>query len=225
MGKLSATVGGRFDGRAACLAALSSLLCLAGCGTVESTPEHAAILYYQHVANAHEIRFSSPVALPHRFFPIDFVTALDREGFWAIFLVCGLDTRPSVLPGFRYDIRNFRVRYGRQRYGPLQPYTLRLEGSAELNTPIDARMINDAIGAEIHEGPASAVFGRGLYPGLNYRFAVYVPRALPNYAGEQLSLTYAGQPAVLVGNGRPPYDIPAVGGSGAGISAACVPRD
>jgi hypothetical protein len=204
MGKLSATVGGRFDGRAACLAALSSLLCLAGCGTVESTPEHAAILYYQHVANAHEIRFSSPVALPHRFFPIDFVTALDREGFWAIFLVCGLDTRPSVLPGFRYDIRNFRVRYGRQRYGPLQPYT---------------------IGAEIHEGPASAVFGRGLYPGLNYRFAVYVPRALPNYAGEQLSLTYAGQPAVLVGNGRPPYDIPAVGGSGAGISAACVPRD
>jgi hypothetical protein len=211
-------------GNSSGIVALLSLLCLAGCSTAQSTPEQAAVVfYYQHVANAHEIRFANPVPVPRRFFPVDFVTALDRRGFWAIFLVCSLDTRPSVLPGFRYDIRNFRVQYGRQRFGPLQPYTLRLEGSAELNTPLDGRILDEAIGAEIHEGPQTQVFGRGLFPNLNYRFAVYVPRALANYAGEQLSLSYAGQPAIALGNGHPPSDIPAVGGSGAGIAATCLP--
>jgi hypothetical protein len=203
---------------------LSFFLCLAGCGSVEPTPEQAVVLRYQHVANAHEIRFSSPVALPRRFFPIEFVTPLERQGFWAIFLVCSLDARPGVLPEFRYDVRDVRVQYGQQSFGPLLPYTLRFEGSAELNTPFDAKILADAIGDEIHEGPATVVFPRGLYPNLNYRFAVYVPRALPNYAGQQLSLRYVGQqPALMFGNGHPPSDIPVVGGSGAGIAATCLP--
>jgi hypothetical protein len=214
---------GRQYGKAAGIVALSLCACLGGCGTAESTPAQAVVFHYQHVANAHEIRFSTPVALAGRFFPVDFVTALDRQGFWAIFLVCSLDTRPSVLPGFRYDIRHFRVQYGGERFGPLKPYTLRLEGSAGLNTPLDAPALAEAIGAEIQEGPVSAVFGRGLFANLNYRFAVYVPRALPNYTGEQLSLVYGGQPAIARGNGHPPSDIPAVGGSGAGIAATCLP--
>jgi hypothetical protein len=199
------------------------VLCLAGCSTVESTPEQTALLYYQHVANTHEIRFSNPVTVPQRYFPIDFVTPIDRHGFWAIFVVCSLDTRASVLPGFRYDVRQFRVDYGQQLLGPLQPYTLRFEGAAELNTPADTAILRDAIAAEIHEGPTMAVFDRGVFPNLNYRFAIYVPRALPDYAGEQLSLRYTGQPAILRGNRHPPSDIPVVGGNAAGIAARCLP--
>jgi hypothetical protein len=200
-----------------------SVLCLAGCRTVEAIPEQTVVLYYQHVANTHEIRFSNPVEVPHRYFPIDFVTPMDRHGFWAIFVVCSLDTRASVLPDFRYDVRQFRVDYGQQLFGPLLPYALRFEGAAELNTPADTVILREAINAEIHEGPTAALFGRGVYPQLNYRFAVYVPRALPGYAGEQLSLRYTGQPALLRGNGHPPSDIPVVGGNGAGIAASCLP--
>jgi hypothetical protein len=211
MGKISGSI------------ALSSLLGLAGCGTTSSAPEQAVVLRYQHVANTHEIRFSTPVALPRRFFPIDFVTPLDRNGFWAIFVVCSLDTRPSVLPEFRYDVRQFRVQYGEQSFGRLQPYTLRFEGSAELNTPLDAKELDNAIGAEIREGPRSAAFGRDYYPSLDYRLAIYIPRALPDYAGQQLTLRYAGQPAILLGNGHPPSDLPVVGGDGAGIAGSCLP--
>jgi hypothetical protein len=198
-------------------------VCLAGCGTVAAPPEQAVVFYYQHVANAHEIRFSNPVAVPQRYFPVDFVTPIDRHGFWAVFVVCSLDTRASVLPGFRYDVRNFQIDYGQQLFGPLQPYTLRFEGAAELNTPADTGVLAAAIGDEVQEGPTMAVFDRGTFPNLNYRFAVYVPRALPEYAGEQLPLRYVGQPAILRGNGHPPADIPAVGGNGAGIASRCLP--
>ena len=67
------------------------------------------------------------------------------------------------------------------------------------------------------------MFARGYYPSLNYRIAVYVPKELPDYAGEQLALRYPGQQAIVIGNGHPPSDIPAVGGSGAGIAARCLP--
>jgi hypothetical protein len=199
------------------------LLGLAGCATVQPPPEQTVVFYYQHVANAHEIRFSSPVALARRYFPVDFVTPIDRHGFWAIFVVCRLDTRASVLPGFRYDVHHFEVAYGQQVFGPLQPYTLRIEGAAELNTSADTATLDDAIDAEIHVGPGTKVFGRDVFPDLNYRFAIYVPRALPGYAGAQLALRYNGQPAILRGNGHPPSDIPVVGGSGAGIAASCLP--
>jgi len=204
----------------------ATVLCwigLAGCATNQPPPEQTVVFHYQHVANAHEIRFSSPVALARRYFPVDFVTPIDRHGFWAIFVVCGLDTRASVLPGFRYDVHQFAVEYGQQVFGPLQPYTLRVEGAAELNTSGDTAVLDSAIDAEIHVGPRTEVFRRGVYPDLNYRFAVYVPRALPGYAGQQLALRYAGQPAILRGNGHPPSDIPVVGGSGAGIAASCLP--
>lgn len=204
-------------------AALSfCLLCLPGCRTVDTVPANAVVLRYQHVANAHQVRFSSPLALPGRA-PVDYVTPRDAHGFWAIFVLCSIDTRPSVLPGFRYDIDNLRVRYGNQFFGPLRPYTLRYQGSVDLNGPRESHALAEAIGAEIHEGPPSAVFGRGLFPGLNYRFAIYVPRTLPEYAGEQLMLSYNGQPAVLRGNGYPPSDLPVVGGNGAGIAATCLP--
>jgi hypothetical protein len=199
------------------------LLCLAGCTTLGATPENAVVFRYQHVANAHEIHFSNPVEVSRRNTPVQFVTPREAYGFWAIFVVCGIDTRASVLPGFRYDVARFRVAYRGQTFGNLRPYTLRYEGTADLNSPADSAAIANAIGAEIHEGPAAAVFARGLYPALNYRFAIYVPRALPDYAGEQLMLLYAGQPAVLFGNGYPPSDIPVVGGNGAGIAASCLP--
>ncbi|MFL6671862.1 MAG: hypothetical protein ACJ8LG_01065 [Massilia sp.] len=199
------------------------LLCLAGCATQGATPDNAVVLRYQHVANAREIHFSNPVEVAGRRAPVQFVTPRDAYGFWAIFVLCSIDTRASVLPGFRYDVERFRVAYGGQTFGNLRPYTLRYEGRAELNSPADSPAIAHAIGAEIHEGPATAAFGRGLFPALNYRFAIYVPRALPDYAGEQLMLSYTGQPAVLRGNGYPPSDIPVVGGNGAGIAASCLP--
>jgi hypothetical protein len=199
------------------------LLCLSGCTTVDTAPQQVAVFRYQHVANAHRVHFSNPVALPRRPVPVDFVTPLDAYGFWAIFVVCSVDTRPSVLPSFRYNVNDFRVQYRGQAFGPLRPYTLRYQGSTDLNAPRDSAAIAEAIRAEIHEGPASAVFGHDFYPGLNYRFAIYVPRALPDYAGEPLELSYAGQPAVLASNGYPPSDLDAVGANGAGMAASCLP--
>ena len=58
---------------------------------------------------------------------------------------------------------------------------------------------------------------------MSQSFAVFVPKALENYAGEELALSYKGQPAILVGNGKAPSDLPAVGGTAAGVAAACVP--
>jgi hypothetical protein len=92
-----------------------------------------------------------------------------------------------------------------------------------LNNAADTLPIQDAIAAEIQEGPPEQIFQSGFYPDLNYRFAVFVPKALANYAGEELALTYQGQPAILVGNGKSPSDLPAVGGTAAGVAAACVP--
>jgi hypothetical protein len=199
------------------------LLCLSGCSAVGTAPGNAVVFHYQHVANVHEIRFSNPVQVARRHALVDFVTPRDASGFWAIFVVCSIDTRASVLPAFRYDVDNFRVHYHGQTFGPLRPYTLRYGASAELNTPADSRAIATAIDIEIDEGPATALFDRGVYSGLDYRFAVYVPRPLPDYAGEQLMLSYVGQPAVLLGNTYPPSDIRAVGGTGAGIAARCLP--
>jgi hypothetical protein len=196
---------------------------LSGCNTVGTAPSNAVVVHYQHVANVHEIRFSNPVQVSRRRPPVDFVTPRDASGFWAIFVVCSIDTRASVLPAFSYDVDNFRVQYHGQSFGPLRPYTLRYGASVDLNTPADSPAIAHAIDAEVEEGPATVLFERGVYPGLDFRFAVYVPRALPDYAGEQLTLSYSGQPAVLRGNSYPPSDIRAVGGTGAGIAARCLP--
>jgi uncharacterized protein YceK len=203
------------------------LLCLSGCSTVDTAtrPSNAVVFHYQHVANVHEIRFSNPVQVARRHAPVDFVTPRDASGFWAIFVVCSIDTRASVLPAFRYDVDNFRIQYRGQTFGPLRPYTLRYGASVDLNTPAESPAIASAIDAEVEEGPATALFERGVYPGLDYRFAVYVPRPPPDYAGEQLALSYVGQPAVLFGNSHPPSDIRAVGGTGAGIAARCLPTN
>jgi hypothetical protein len=203
------------------------LLCLSGCSTVDtaSGPSNAVVFHYQHVANVHEIRFSNPVQVWRRSAPVDVVRPRDASGFWAIFVVCSIDTRDSVLPAFRYDVDNFRVQYRGQTFGPVRPYTLRYGATADLNVPADSPVIASAIGAEIAAGPATALFERGVYPGLDYRFAVYVPRPLPDYAGEQLLLSYVGQPAVLLGNRHPPSDIRAVGGTGAGIAGRCLPTN
>jgi hypothetical protein len=199
------------------------LLGLSGCATVDNPNGNAVVFLYQHVANVHEIRFSNPVQVPRRSAPVDYVTPRDASGFWAIFVVCSIDSRASVLPAFRYNVGDFRVLYRGQTFGPLRPYTLRYGASADLNTPADSRAIASAIGAEVEEGPATAAFDRGVYSGLDYRFAVYIPRPLPDYAGEQLTLSYVGQPAIVLGNATPPSDIRAVGGTGAGIAARCLP--
>jgi hypothetical protein len=125
--------------------------------------------------------------------------------------------------GFHYDVGRFQVEFEGQTFGALPPYTLRYQALPDLNTPADTAPILDAIAAEVQEGPPSQIFQPGFYPLLNYRFAVFVPKALANYAGEQLSLRYTGQPAIVVGNGYPPSDLPAAGGRTAGVAAACLP--
>jgi hypothetical protein len=200
------------------------LLGLCACASVvDSTPQNPVVFHYQHVANAHEIHFSSPVTVVHRQLPVEFVAPRDTGGFWAIFVLCSIDTREMVLPAFRYDVNNFEVRYRTHASGALQPFSLRYEGSADLNRPADAHAIVAAIGAEIAAGPPARIFARGHYAPLNYRFAVYVPRSLPDYTGGQLALAYKTQPAIAVGNGHPPSDLPVVGGNGAGIAARCLP--
>lgn len=202
-------------------AAAAALLVLAACSS--TGPRDVAIIRYQHVANAHQVRFASPVTLAPGYRPVGYVLPLDSQGFWAIFVLCSVNVTGARMASFRYDADAFQVEYDGRSYGLLQPYTLRLQDTADLNTPADTASLVSAVAAEVQEGPAIRHFARGYYPGLNYRIAVYVPKELPGYAGEQLTLRYAGAPAILIGNGHPPSDLPAVGGSGNGVAASCLP--
>lgn len=200
---------------------LAALLGLAACAAPK--PKAVAVLHYQHVANAHEIRFTNPIALSAALYRVGYLSPVDAQGFWAIFVLCNVDVAPHAQRGFHYNVNQFRVSYGGREYGGLPPYTLRYQGQVDLNNAGDTMPILDAIAAEIQEGPPDQVFQSGFYPDLNYRFAVFVPKTLANYAGEELALTYKGQPVILVGNGKAPSDLPAVGGTAGGVAAACLP--
>lgn len=198
------------------------LLALAACGSAPTDLRNTVVLHYQHVANVHQINFSSPVEIPHHA-ALQFVAPLESDGFWAVFVLCSLDVTGAQIPSFYYDVERFRVQYGKRRYGPLKPFTLRLEDTAELNNRINTRAIADAIAAEIQSGPPNQVFRHGYYPGLDMRFAIYIPRGLPNYSGDQLRLSYEGSPALVLGNDTPPSDIDVAGLGGAGIAGHCLP--
>ena len=203
------------------MGSVAALLALAACASPR--PKAVAVLHYQHVANAHEIRFTNPIPLSAALYRVGHLSPVDSQGFWAIFVLCNVDVNEHAQRGFHYSVNGFRVRHEGKEYGGLPPYSLRYQGQVDLNNTGDTMPILDAIAAEIQEGPPEQVFHSGFYPDLNYRFAIFVPKALANYAGEELALTYKGQPAILVGNGKPPSDLHAVGGTAAGVAAACVP--
>lgn len=203
------------------IAVVATLLGLGACAGPRVAP--MAVLHYQHVANAHEIRFTNPIALSAALYRVGHLSPVDAQGFWAIFVLCNVDVTEHARRGFHYNVNNFRVSYEGREFGGLPPYTLRYQGQADLNNAGDTLPILDAIAAEIQEGPPEQIFHSGFYPDLNYRFAVFVPKTLANYTGEELKLTYKGQPAILVGNSKAPSDLPAVGGNAAGMAAACVP--
>jgi hypothetical protein len=199
----------------------AALLALAACAGPK--PKALAVLHYQHVANAHEIRFTNPIPLSAALYRVGYLSPVDSQGFWAIFVLCNIDVNDQARRGFHYNVNQFRVSHEGRTFGGLPPYSLRYQGQLDLNNAGDTLPIQDAIAAEIQEGPPEQIFHSGFYPDLNYRFAIFVPKALANYAGEELALTYQGQPAILVGNGKSPSDLPAVGGTAAGVAAACVP--
>ncbi|ALK95054.1 hypothetical protein AB595_18855 [Massilia sp. WF1] len=197
-------------------------LLLAGCTSADPGLRDTVILHYQHVANVHRIDFRTPVPL-RRDDAIHFVQPLESRGFWAVFVLCSVDVTNPAVPAFYYDVDRFRVQFGGRRFGPLRPYTLRLDDTIDLNTRTDTGAIVDAIAAEIHEGPPSQVFRHGFYPNLDYRFAIYVSQDLSDYAGEELPLSYVGGHTRVLGNGTPPSDIPVAGANGTGITARCRP--
>lgn len=199
----------------------AAMLALAGCAGQARKAD--AVLHYQHVANAHEIRFTNPIALSAALYRVGHLTPVDSKGFWAIFLLCNVDVTNHASRGFHYSVNNFRVSYAGREIGGLPPYSLRYQGQVDLNNAGDTLPILDAIAAEIQEGPPEQIFHSGFYPDLNYRFAVFVPKELDGYAGEELQLSYKGQKAILVGNSKAPSDLPAVGGTAAGVAAACLP--
>ena len=194
-----------------------------GCANLDPTLRNSVTLRYQHVANAHQVRFANALALSPPYAPVQFVTPLEAPGFWAIFVLCSLRVG-GALPGFDYDVDKFRVEYDGQTFGPLQPQALRHEASADLNTAADTPAIATAIAEEIQVGPARQALPPGNYPALNYRIAVYVPRELPGYTNDQLTLRYVGQPSLVLGNGRSPADLAVAGGSAGGaVAGACQP--
>ena len=203
-------------------ALVPGLLTAAGCTTVDTGLRNTVVLHYQHVANVHRIDFTNPVDLPNRA-PVHAVLPLDSHGFWAVFLLCGLDVTGANIPSFYFDVDRLRVQFAGRRYGPLQPYTLRLDDTADVNSRFDTPVLANAIAAELQHGPSSQVFRHGFYAHLEYRFAIYVPRALPDYSGDQLSLRYEGGQTLALGNGYPPADIAAAGPGGSGIAAYCMP--
>lgn len=205
--------------RLAC--SLVLLLWLAACTGGAAPGGQTVYIHYQHVANVHQIHFGAPLAPPAR--PASWVRPRDADGFWAVFVICALDVSGRGLPGFVYDVNNFRVAYGAHDYVPLPPYGLRYEASQALNRPAEQAVLASAIAGELQEGPAVQVFAPGFHGALHYRFAVLLPRGLPDYAGEALALRYVGQRAVALANGYPPSDIAAAGGNATGVAARCLP--
>jgi hypothetical protein len=199
------------------------LLSLAACTGADTRLRNTVVLHYQHVANVHQINFSVPLKTPGRGEPVQSVLPLQSEGFWAVFLLCSLDATGVQIPSFYFDVDRFRVEYGKQRFGPLRPYTLRLDDTVELNRRGDTRVIADAIAAEIGAGLPNQVFRHGYYPHLDVRFAIYIPRGLPDYSGDQLPLRYEGGQTLVLGNGAPPSDVDVAGLGGTGIAAQCLP--
>lgn len=198
-------------------------LLMAGCASVDTGLRHTVVLHYQHVANVHRIDFSSPLMLAQRSTPAYSVLPLESQGFWAVFVLCSVDASGARVPSFYFDVDRFRIPYGKQGIGPLRPYTLRLDDTTDLNTRHDTPAIAEAIAIEIQEGPSSQVFRHGYYPQLDYRFAIYLPRGVPDYAGDQLTLRYEGGQTMVLGNGYPPSDIPVAGLGGLGIASHCFP--
>jgi hypothetical protein len=201
---------------------LPALLALAACSSAPPDLRNTVVLHYQHVANVHRINFSNPVALPQHADTVQFVMPLESDGFWAVFVLCSLDATGNGIPSFYFDVDRFRVEYGKRRFGPLKPYTLRLDDTAELNSRNDTRAIADAIASEIESGPLNQVFRHGYYPNLDMRFAIYIPQGLADYSGDQLTLSYEG-PTLVLGNESPPSDIPVAGLGGTGIASHCLP--
>lgn len=198
----------------------AQLMALAACSSPRPEPAAPVVIHYQHVANVHEIRFATPLALsPHT---ASYVIPRLRQGFWAIFVLCSMNVR-SDLPRFYYDVDDFRIDYPGRDDGPLRPFSLRYDDAPDLNTAGDTPLLASAIAAELQHGPSQQSFGPGAYPALDYRIALFVPRGLDDYAGDQLALRYRGQRVLLLGNGYPPFDIPVAGGNGAGVAAHCLP--
>ena len=203
-------------------ALLPGLLTAAGCGSVDTGLRNTVVLHYQHVANVHRVDLSNPVALPHRA-PVRTVLPLDAHGFWAVFVLCGLDVTGASIPSFYFDVDHFRVQYGDRNFGPLRPYTVRLDDTADVNGRADTPLLADAIAAELQRGPSSLVFRHGYYAHPDIRFAIYVPAALADYAGGPLALHYEGGQTLALGNDYPPADVESVGSSGSGVAAHCLP--
>ena len=203
-------------------ALVPGLLTAAGCSSVDTGLRNTVVLHYQHVGNVHRIDFTTPVALPNHV-PVDAVLPLDSHGFWAVFVLCGLDVTGANIPSFYFDVDRVRVEYGDRRYGPLRPYTLRLDDTADVNSRFDTQALADAIAAEIQRGPSSQVFRHGYYAHLDYRFAIYIPSPLPDYSGDQLPLRYEGGQTLALGNGHPPADVTSAGPRGVGVAAHCLP--
>jgi hypothetical protein len=198
-------------------------LAVAGCAGTDHGLRNTVVLHYQHVANVERIDFSMPVVVPRRDEPVHFVQPLESEGFWAVFLLCALDATGANIPSFYFDVDRFRVQYGKQRFGPLRPYTLRLDDTVDLNTYRSTAPLAAAINAELRTGPPSQVFRHGYYPGLDMRFAIFIPRGLADYAGGSLKLRYEGAQVLALPNDYPPASLPSAGPGGDAVSAHCLP--
>lgn len=202
---------------------LPCLLALAACSSVDNGLNNTVVLHYQHVANVRRIDFSAPLVLPHRLEPVHFVQPLESQGFWAVFVLCALDASGDNIPSFYFDVDRFRVQYGKQRFGQLRPYTLRLDDTTDLNTLRNTGLLGAAINEEVRNGPSNQVFRHGYYPGLDIRFAIFVPQSLADYAGSRLTLRYEGAQTLALANDYPPASLDSAGPGGDAVSAHCLP--
>lgn len=209
----------RFARITAALVAPAALLC--ACTELDANLKKSVTFRYDHVANAHQVKFGTPLDLSPTFYPINFVTPVESQGFWAIYVICSLDVAGSELPSFAYNASSFVAEHGAMTFGALPPYTVRLQSSADLNSPADTPKIAQKIAQELHIGPPTQVFPHGAYPSLNYRIAVFVPQWPAGYGGDQLALRYPAQPALMMGTGLAPVDLPVAGGGAAVLPSTC----
>lgn len=202
-------------------ALVSSAVLLGACAEMDASLKKSVTFRYDHVANARQVKFATPLDLSPTYYPINFVSPLEPDGFWAIYVICSLDVAGSELPSFSYNAANFVAEHDGVTFGALQPFTVRLQSSADLNSPADTPKIAQAIVQELHVGPLTQVFPHAAYPSLNYRIAVYVPKRPAGYGGDQMALRYTGQPSLMLGTGHAPADVPVAGAGVASLPTTC----
>lgn len=142
---------------------------------------------YVHVANVYQLATADGALSPR---------GKDDRGFWAVFDICSLDMRGMSLKGFTFDVQDFHVIVGDQRYDANRSYRVLTTFAGEVDAQDDParRLIADRLGL----APEQQYFPKEPYPALAYRLVVAIPEWPEAYLGEPMTLRHSDPEVTLV---------------------------